>query len=267
MGPESNQLPLFELPAPDAPAPGRRRLPAREQSLPLAAELARRLSRELGVPVHLTLTDNRATFLTFHRRPEGLQLRVHHLFLHAPDSVVRALAAYAGRGEEGAKAVLEAHIREHATLVRRERRAPLRSRGRCFDLRALFARLNATYFDGAIRADIGWARRPGRKKRQSIRLGLYDARLREIRVHPALDAPHVPAFVVEHVIFHAMLHQLFPDAPGSRQCAHPPEFRERERAFARLDAALRWQHENLRSLLRQGARTSGTARRMRASTD
>jgi hypothetical protein len=246
MRPESNQLPLFELPALE-----RRQLPAREESLPRAAELAHRLSRELGVPVHLTLTDNRATFLTFHRRPEGLQLRAHHLFLHAPDDVVRALADYAGRGREDARALLEAHIHAHAPLVRRERRAPLRSRGRCFDLRALFARLNATYFEGAIRADIGWARRPPRKKRQSIRLGLYDARLREIRIHPALDAPHVPAFVVEHVIFHAMLHQLFPDAPGSRQCAHPPEFRERERAFPRLDAALRWQHENLRSLLRR----------------
>jgi hypothetical protein len=251
MSQERHQLPLFAPPALDVPVPERRRPPAREEALPQAAALAHRLSRELGVPVHLTLTDNRATFLTFQRRPDGLQLRAHHLFLLAPDDVVRALADYAGRGDESAQALLEAHIHAHSALVRRERRAPLKSRGRCFDLRAIYARLNAAHFEGALQADIGWARRPGHKRRKSIHLGLYDARLREIRVHPALDAPDVPAFVVDAVVFHAMLHQLFPDAPGSRQCAHPPGFRERERAFPHLDAALRWQHENLRSLLRR----------------
>jgi hypothetical protein len=252
MSPESDQFQLFDSPAgPEAPAAQRRRVPAREESLPLATQLAHRLSRELGVPVHLTLTDNRVTFLNFLRRPEGLQLRVHHLFLQAPDAVVRALAAYVGRGDEAAKQTLEAHIHAHSGLVRRERHAPLKARGRCFDLRAVFSRLNATYFDNALQADIGWGRRPGQKRRKSILLGVYDARLREIRVHPALDAPHVPAFVVEYVVFHAMLHQLFPDAPGSRECAHPPAFRERERAYPRVDAALRWQHENLSSLLRR----------------
>ncbi|XXF77721.1 hypothetical protein P2318_32435 [Myxococcaceae bacterium GXIMD 01537] len=250
MSPEApDQLPLFDAPALETPE--RPRPPSREEALPHAADLAHRLSRELGTPVHLTLTDNRTTFLSFHRHPDGLQLRVHHLFLHAPDAVVQALAAYAGRGEEEAQAVLEAHIRERSALVRRERHAPLRSRGRCFDLRAVYAHLNATYFEGALHADIGWGRRPGHARRKSIHLGLYDARLNEIRVHPALDAPHVPAFVVEHVVFHAMLHQLFPDPPGSRQCSHPPGFRERERAFPRLETALRWQHENLSSLLRR----------------
>ncbi len=252
MSPESDQFQLFDSPAgPEAPAAQRRRVPAREESLPLATQLAHRLSRELGVPVHLTLTDNRVTFLNFLRRPEGLQLRVHHLFLQAPDAVVRALAAYVGRGDEAAKQTLEAHIHAHSGLVRRERHTPLKARGRCFDLRAIFSRLNATWFDNALQADIGWGRRPGHKRRKSILLGVYDARLREIRVHPALDAPHVPAFVVEYVVFHAMLHQLFPDAPGSRECAHPPAFRERERAYPRVDAALRWQHENLSSLLRR----------------
>jgi hypothetical protein len=252
MSPESSQqLPLLDVPEPRASAPARRPVPSREEAVPRAAELARRLSRALGVPVHLTLTDNRATFVTFHRRPEALHLRLHHLFLDAPEDVVGALAAYVAQGDASAQATLEAHIRAHDALVRRARRAPLNARGKCFDLRAILARLNATYFDDAIHADIGWARRPGHKRRQSIRLGTYDARLREIRVHPALDAPHVPAFVIEHVVFHAMLHQLFPDAPGSRECAHPPEFRERERAYPRLDAALRWQHENQRSLLRR----------------
>ncbi|MFP2931610.1 hypothetical protein ACLESO_41780, partial [Pyxidicoccus sp. 3LG] len=120
-----SQLALFDAPAPERPedsvraepaAP--RRLPVREDALPLAADLARRLSSVLGVPVHLRLTDNRATLVSFRRGPEGLRLRAHHLFLEAPDAVVRAMADYAGRGNEGARDLLESYAREHRGLVR-----------------------------------------------------------------------------------------------------------------------------------------------------
>jgi hypothetical protein len=260
------QLTLFDVPRasspgpdrarlPSGPAPSpteRRALPARSEVLPRAAVLAEQLSGLLGVPVHLTLTDNRATLVSFRRKPEELRVRIHHLFLDAPEDLVRAIAAFVGREDVRAKAVLEAYAREQRARVRRTRRpgAPLKSRGQCFDLRAIYERLNATYFEGHIQADIGWARRPGHKRRKTIRLGVYDARLKEIRVHPALDQPHVPAFVVDAIVFHAMLHQLFPEEPGALHPEHPPEFLERERAFPLLEAARRWQREHLRSLLR-----------------
>jgi len=262
------QLTLFDVPRAPRPGPERTRLPrglepaslpterqtvpAKDEALPRAAELAKRLSGLLGLPVHLTLTDNRATLASFRRRPEELRVRIHHLFLDAPEPVVRAIAAFVGREDARAKAALEEYARQRRTRVRRTRKpgAPLKARGQCFDLRGIYERLNATYFEGHIQADIGWGRRPGGKRRKTIRLGVYDARLREIRVHPALDQPHVPAFVVEAIVFHAMLHQLFPDEPGSRHPSHPPEFHERERLFPLLDAAQRWQREHLRSLLR-----------------
>lgn len=262
------QLALFDVPGPSrpepegprssqetAPAPSpdeRRALPPRAEALPRAAELAHQLSSLLKLPVHLTLTDNRATLVSFRRLPEELRLRVHHLFLDAPEPVVRAIATFVGQGDARAKAVLEEYSRAQRVQVRSTRRpgAPLKARGQCFELRSILERLNATHFQGQLQADIGWARRPGRKQRKTIRLARYDARLREIRVHPALDQPHVPAFVVDAVVFHAMLHQLFPEEPGSCPSSHSPEFLERERAFPLLDAALRWQAEHLRSLLR-----------------
>lgn len=237
----------------------RPRLPGRDEAVPLASDLARRLSAVLGVPVHLRLTDNRATLVSFHRTPEGLRLRAHHLFLGAPDEVVRAMARYAARNDPAAREVLEAYARSRKTLVRRERQPgkPLRSRGRCFDLQAHFARLNATYFGGRVRVDVGWARKPGRARRRSIHLGGYDARLREIRIHPALDRPHVPAFAVDYLVFHAMLHadlagpeETAPD--GGERCApeHTPAFLEREADFPLRDAAQRWLADNLTSLMR-----------------
>jgi len=248
------QLPLFDVSAPEpASSPGERRsIPSRAEALPRAAELAHQLSQLLKLSVHLTLTDNRATLVSFRRLPEELRLRVHHLFLDAPEPVVRAIAAFVGRRDARARALLEEYSHGKRERVRRTRRpgAPLKARGQCFDLRAIYERLNATYFQGRIQADIGWARRPGPKQRKTIRLGIYDDRLHELRIHPSLDQPHVPAFVVDAVVFHAMLHQLFPEEPGSCPSSHSPEFLERERAFPLIDAALRWQHEHLRALLR-----------------
>lgn len=243
------QLPLYAGPALDP------RLPAREEAVPLASELARRLSSELGAPVHLRLTDNRATLVSFRRGPEGLRLRAHHLFLGAPDAVVRAMADYAGRGRESAREVLEDYARQRQGLVRRERLpGTLRTRGRCFDLQAVASRLSATYFGGRVRVETGWARRPSGRRRSSIHLGGYDVRLREIRIHPALDKPHVPAFVVDYLVFHAMLHAdlAVQDAEGTGRCApeHTPDFEAREAAFPLREAAQRWLADNLNALKR-----------------
>ncbi|RKG56962.1 hypothetical protein D7V80_40250 [Corallococcus sp. CA054B] len=253
----------------DAPAPGREparsRVPSREDALPRAAELARRVSALLGRPVHLRLTDNRATLVSYRRLPEGVRLRLHHLFLDAPDAVVRALALYVA-GDTAAREVLEAFSHAHHGQVRRERRpgAPLRTRGRCFDLKAVHARLDAAYFDGRVHAvEVGWARRPARRTRRTIHLGGYDARLREVRVHPALDRPTVPAFVVDFIVFHALLHadlaathtvqDAGPDAhDDAGRCAaeHTADFLAREAAFPLREAAWRWLLENLSSLRR-----------------
>ncbi|NTX50464.1 hypothetical protein [Myxococcus sp. CA039A] len=253
---EATTAPLFS--EHDEPAP-ERRLPEREEALLQAASLARRLAVELGAPVHLRLTDNRATLVSFRRVAQGLRLRVHHLFLEAPDDVVRAIARYAVRSDASAGELLEAYARDRQGLVRRERRPgkALRTRGRCYDLRAVQSRLNADWFDGRVRVDIGWARRPSKGRRRTIHLGGYDARLREIRIHPALDRPHVPAFVVDYLVFHSMLHADLHEEGGSNldaegRCTpgHSPAFLQQEDTFPLRDTAQRWLQDNHTSLLR-----------------
>lgn len=245
------QLSLFDSQTarPGAPRP----LPNREELLFKADHLAQRLSRELGVPVRLSVTDNRSTMVSFRRATTTLRLRVHHMFLDAPERVVRAIADYAGRGHRGAGPVLDDFIRGRQPLIRQDgRRDPaLNPQGRCFDLKAVFDRINQQHFDGGIEAKIGWGRMPGRRRRKSIRLGVYDHQTREIRIHPALDRSEVPAFFVEFIVFHEMLHQLFPSSGRSgRRVHHPRAFRERERTFPFFEAALRWEKQNLRVLLR-----------------
>jgi len=230
------------------------RPPTREELWSRAESLAWRLSAELGVPVRLSVTDNRSTMVSFRRGASVLALRLHHMFLDAPEPVVRAVADYAGRGYRSAGAILDEYIRGQQPRIRQLRResdADLNPRGRCFDLQALYDAANRDFFQDGIQARIGWGRMPPRRRRKSIRLGVYDHQTREIRIHPALDSPDVPSFFVEFIVFHEMLHQLFPSTGrGGRRVHHPRAFRERERTFPHYAAALRWERENLAVLLR-----------------
>jgi hypothetical protein len=218
-----------------------------------AESLARDLSRELGLPVRLSVTDNRSTMISFRRAPAALRLRLHHMFLDAPEPVVRAVADYAGRGQRRAGRVLDDFIRREQPRIRQERDATDESftpEGRYFHLEEIRDRLNERFFQGGVRATIGWGRAPGRRRRRSIRLGVYDPQTREIRIHPALDHPEVPRFFVEFIVFHEMLHQLFPSSNGpGRRVHHPRGFRDRERAYPLYEAAIAWERENLRALL------------------
>ena len=218
-----------------------------------AESLACDLSRELGLPVRLSVTDNRSTMISFRRAPAALRLRLHHMFLDAPDPVVRAVADYAGRGQRRAGRVLDDFIRREQPRIRQERDATderYTPEGRYFHLEEIRDRLNERFFQGGVRATIGWGRTPGRRRRKSIRLGVYDHQTREIRIHPALDHPEVPRFFVEFIVFHEMLHQLFPSSNGpGRRVHHPRGFRDRERAYPLYEAAIAWERENLRALL------------------
>jgi hypothetical protein len=226
----------------------------REELWARAEALAYRLSAELRMPVRLAVTDNRSTMVSFRRSASALQLRLHHMFLDAPEPVVRAVAEYAGRGNRLAGGLLDDYIRGQQPRIRQERHAAeadLEPRGRYFDLQAMFDALNRTYFQGGIQARIGWGRMPPRRRRKSIRLGVYDHQTREIRIHPALDRAEVPPYFVEFIVFHEMLHQLFPSSNGTgRRVHHPRAFRDREKAFPLYAAALRWERENLNLLLR-----------------
>ncbi|MBI3184009.1 MAG: hypothetical protein HYZ28_17895 [Myxococcales bacterium] len=244
------QLSLFDPQL--ARATGTRPLPTREEILFKADHLAHRISSQLGMAVRLSVTDNRSTMVSFRRATSSLRLRVHHMFLDAPERVVCAIADYAGRGQRSAGPVLDDYIRGRQPLIRRDGDpdSELNPRGRYFDLQAIYERVNQAHFLYAIQAKIGWGRMPGRRRRKSIRLGVYDHQTKEIRIHPALDRPEVPAFFVEFIVFHEMLHQLFPSSGRSRKVHHPRDFRLRERQFPYYEAALRWERQNLRVLLR-----------------
>ncbi len=241
---------------PKASEPTLPQLPTRQQTLARARALATQIAGFLGTDfkVLLTVHDNRSTMISFRRQPPLLKIRAHHMFLEAPVAVIRSIAEYAGQGKPAAGAALDDFIAEQQALIRAFPRKPtlLEPRGSCFDLQVLFHEMNVEHFEGKVGARIGWGRQTSKRRRKSIRLGVYDHKAREIRIHPALDRPDVPRFFVEFIVFHEMLHQLFPsDRDTGRHVHHPRAFRDRERAFPKYAAAMAWERQHLQDLLRR----------------
>ena len=215
--------------------------------------LERRLELAFGAPVQLAVTDNLRRMMS-HTRVRGTRrVRVHMMFLGAPERVLQALVEYIVRGDRRASGVLGDFIATNSHRIRASRpvTGPLRTRGACHDLAEVFASVNAQYFGGAV-GDVlvTWGRhtRPlSAKPRQSIKLGSYSATERLIRVHPALDRDWVPRYFLSYILFHELLHHVIPAVPGS---LHPPELLQREREFRHYERAIAWEQKNIARLLR-----------------
>ncbi|NLU19407.1 MAG: hypothetical protein GXW89_01755 [Phycisphaerae bacterium] len=102
------------------------------------------------------------------------------------------------------------------------------TRGMVHDLAESFERVNREYFEGTMaRPALAWSRTiTGRK------FGHYDFVHDRICISRTLDRPEVPAFVVDHVMHHELLHKKHGFRfRGQRQHAHTAEFRQEERKF------------------------------------
>ena len=202
----------------------------------------------------VVLTDNVYSMVTIKRGDGVSTFRVHHMFADAPAKVVRALAQYADLQSRDAATLLRDYIDANDGRVRRRdspRPITVDVEGRHHNLQEIFDRLNAAYFEGAIRARITWGPRTKRKRaRDSIKLGSYTVEDELIRIHPVLDASDVPAFFVEWVVYHEMLHEVH-DMPivDGRRVYHTAEFRQAEAQFERYAEAVMWERTHLVKLL------------------
>jgi len=236
------------------------RLLGREARVHAARRVADEISEVLGEAVRLTVHDNRSTMVSFRRAAGTLHYRVHHMFLDAPGEVVRALAAFAGPAAAGSRGGaarrrdaggrIDAFVKQRRHRIGAPRVGRLQPRGRCHDLQAIFDRLNAEEFGGAIEARIGWGAVRGGARRRTVKTGVYLQDARVIRIHPTLDRPEVPELYVAAVVFHEMLHQAVPvKEVGGRRVIHGAEFRRREQAWPGYQQARAWETRHLGLLL------------------
>lgn len=191
------------------------------------------------------------------RRQGRISLRLQRLFRHADESVLEQLARYVLYGDPEAEAALDAFIEQHRGEVARSRKHDdLRSKGRVYDLATVLDSVKRRFFTGSDGVKIGWGgatRRVEKKSRivKSRALATYDYDTGVIRVNPVLDAPVVPEFIVEWVVYHEMIHHVLPPVTrvSGRREYHTTRFREIERKYPRYLEAKLWERLNLPILL------------------
>jgi len=109
-----------------------------------------------------------------------------------------------------------------------------RTAGAHHDLGAAFARVSAAYFDAGLpRPRLAWSQSYTMRK-----FGHYDYAHDTVMVSSTLDRADVPAFVVDYIVFHELLHkQLGLTWRNGRKAAHTPQFRRAEQRFKQIDQA------------------------------
>ncbi len=125
----------------------------------------------------------------------------------------------------------------------------LAARGDHFDLRRLLARVDRGYF-GADRPfslpDVGWAPLDAHNA-----WAVYVLKDDRILIEKSLDSADTPAFVIEYLLMHEMLHLVHPpdDLEGEPEWHNEP-FEESIARFERGGEAEKWLDRRLDSELR-----------------
>lgn len=131
-------------------------------------------------------------------------------------------------------------------------------RGEAYDLEEIFDTLNSDYFGGTMkRPSLSWS-----GKRTFRRLGHYDEAHNAIVISRSLDSKRIPAFVVEYVVYHEMLHILHPPVHvNGRRYSHTAKFREDELKYDYFDEAESWIERNFDELKRFAGKKAGRKKR------
>ena len=188
-------------------------------------------------PIHLIWHENQSSYLSVRKERGCLQLRLHRLFYNAPTPVLQALIEYALHRNPQARAVIRQMAHLHFSQTHAPAK-PLEHVGKTYNLQEILDRVHEPVHG----VSIGWSNHT-RKGVRSITFGTYDKHRRQIRINRLLDDPNVPLYFLEFVVYHEMLHAIFPtkmDSAG-RCSIHTPEFREKEAQFPHFQAARAWE--------------------------
>jgi len=199
-----------------------------------------------GRPVHLHLIGSNALWRKREYR-NAVLVKVNEGFLNADQPVWRAMMQNALAQRTPANEHL---IREFAAsddfsevLFEIESFAATTTpstRGHAHDLDESFARVNAAYFSCQMpKPKLVWNRTLTARK-----FGHYQPSRDTLMVSVSLDDARVPAFVVDFVMYHELLHKKHGVMTvNGRRLAHSPGFRADEQKFAEYHEAERRLHE------------------------
>lgn len=191
---------------------------------------ARRL-RRFCVPMSVRFWPGR-TIYRLRAEGEGTRVVLPTPMIAFTDEQFAALADFALHRGRSEAPVVEAMHGEGYQRVQADMEAfggaGTQGQGIHQDLGESFDRVNAEYFRGELsRPSLQWGEAFTMRK-----FGHYDSIRDSVMISSSLDRRDVPAFVVDFVMYHELLHRWLGVAyTNGRRAAHTPAFKRRERVF------------------------------------
>jgi len=215
-------------------------------NLPLAHDehsLRVQLGELTGFSLSLVITDNATSMLSVRKKAEGMEVRLHRMFLHAGPDIFLEVAQLIKKGRCN-RQLIRSFISQNRHLLKQRSRvtAPVCSAGQHFCLKTIYESLNSEYFWGTVTAAITWGRSSSRNRVKLRTLGSYNVESNTIRINPLLDKKTVPAYFLEFIVYHEMLHAFLGiKNRNGRRSIHSKEFRLEEKKFRHYQKAMEWE--------------------------
>lgn len=104
--------------------------------------------------------------------------------------------------------------------------------GQYYNLQEIYNTLNTEYFESKLNLNISWFGN-GNIARTRVLFGSYYHRTKSIKINRFLDQANIPPYVVKFIVYHEMLHDVFPPKRklNGRRSIHHPDFKEVEKQF------------------------------------
>jgi hypothetical protein len=121
--------------------------------------------------------------------------------------------------------------------VKRQISPAYTAQGKYYNLEKIFYKINEEYFNPLLKKPIlGWS-----LNKSYRRLGFYDRERNLIVISRIFDNHKVPQTIIEYIMYHEMLHILYPaKVVNGRRRIHTEEFNQHEQLFKEFDKAKKW---------------------------
>lgn len=216
------------------------------------------LVKKTGLDVDLKINNNEKTMISvLDQKRKYTKLSLHKIFLMAPTHVIDALARYITRTRKIKQrgddhALIRSFIHEGLTSLETQAVKSLETQGKVYDLQELYEQVNAKQFDNTLDLKITWFGRRQKSRGTSVTLGEYVHHLKLVKIHRLLDTTYFPPFFVRYIVFHEMLHAVYPaEKRGTgRLKIHTKAFIEAEKKYPNFDQIIQWKKTHQKSFFR-----------------
>ena len=201
------------------------------------------LENASGKKLSFVITDNSTNMLSIKEIRGAVTIRLHRMFLCAGCDVLNEIADYIKHNRKRTP-LIRAFINLHSGGLKKRppRKTAIRTEGSHHDLQEIYHSINREYFGERVSAAITWGAGRPRYAAAKRTLGSYSYRSNIIRINPLLDSKTVPAYYMEFIVYHEMLHaDIGIKKKNGRRIIHAGEFRKREKEFRDYKKAAEWE--------------------------